>query len=197
MIKVYCDAAFSKAWLTPERIQVIAEMLNATWGPEKFGSETPSRAFSTSAWAKLLAKRSICFEMGKPSWTDRRAKGSVDYGRVEPHWEDRLGRMQVFLQLGSEAERRELHTLYEWWASLPECALVLGRRGFDRLSWTHSSAGICAAGTTMRMVLAFRGVRLMRPFFSNSTTIRWTLGGVTPKKRCMSASAGGCPLTLV
>jgi hypothetical protein len=25
----------------------------------------------------------------------------------------------------------------------------------------------------------------------------WTLGGVTPKKRCMSASAGGWPFTSV
>ena len=35
----------------------------------------------------------------------------------------------------------------------------------------------------------------MSPSRSNVFTMLWTLGGVTPKKRCMSASAGGCPMT--
>src|SRR5260221_14492431 len=41
------------------------------------------------------------------------------------------------------------------------------------------------------MLLACRGVRRISRNFSSSTTIRWTEGGVTPKKACMSASAGG------
>ena len=35
----------------------------------------------------------------------------------------------------------------------------------------------------------------MSPRRSSSMIMLWTLGGVTPKKRCMSASAGGCRLT--
>lgn len=35
----------------------------------------------------------------------------------------------------------------------------------------------------------------MSPSRSKVFTMLWTLGGVTPKKRCMSASAGGCPMT--
>lgn len=41
------------------------------------------------------------------------------------------------------------------------------------------------------MLRAVRGVRWISPLLSSSLIIRWTDGGVTSKKRCMSASAGG------
>jgi hypothetical protein len=41
------------------------------------------------------------------------------------------------------------------------------------------------------MLRAARGWLRMSPFASSSFTIRWTVGGVTSKKRCISASAGG------
>jgi hypothetical protein len=38
---------------------------------------------------------------------------------------------------------------------------------------------------------------VINPRRSSSTIMLWTLGGVTPKKRWMSASAGGRPLISV
>ena len=41
------------------------------------------------------------------------------------------------------------------------------------------------------------GWREINPAFSSVSSIWWTVGGVTRKKRCMSACAGGRPLTSV
>jgi hypothetical protein len=41
------------------------------------------------------------------------------------------------------------------------------------------------------MLRAVPGVLWIKPARSRESTIWWTVGGVTPKKRRMSASAGG------
>jgi hypothetical protein len=47
----------------------------------------------------------------------------------------------------------------------------------------------------MAMLRGWRGIRVMSARRSSSLIMLWTLGGVTAKKRCMSASAGDLPLT--
>ena len=47
------------------------------------------------------------------------------------------------------------------------------------------------------MLRAAPGWREISPVFSSVSSIWWTVGGVTWKNRCMSAWAGGRPLTSV
>ena len=73
----------------------------------------------------------------------------------------------------------------------PARGLVPHHRGLDRLVRAHRSRGMSSGETSSSMLRAVRGVRRMSPRVSSCLTIRWTDGGVTSKKRCMSASAGG------
>ena len=68
-------------------------------------------------------------------------------------------------------------------------SVVPRHRGIDQLAH-YSSAGSSDCGTSSLIDLATPGVRAMSPRRSSSITIRWTVGGVTSKKPCMSASAG-------
>lgn len=122
MINAYFSSYFSKAWLTPERIEMVTRAMGSTWGPEKFGPQTPSRQFTPTAFAKAIAKMDVEFEMGKSSWTERRAAGDVNRGG-SPDMES-LGCFKVFVQNATRAERDELRDLFEWAAALPECALA-------------------------------------------------------------------------
>jgi hypothetical protein len=70
-------------------------------------------------------------------------------------------------------------------------------RSAHPLSGGSSRGGSSAGGTRSRIERALPGVRPMRPRFSSARTIEWTLGGVTRKRRSISASAGACRWMMV
>ena len=61
----------------------------------------------------------------------------------------------------------------------------------------HFKFGILSGGSRTWMLLPTPGILLINPRLSNLTTIWWTMGAVTLKYCCKSASAGGRPFTLV
>jgi hypothetical protein len=75
-------------------------------------------------------------------------------------------------------------------------ALVPRHRGFDRLDMCCKT-GRSSGGTRTSMLRGTPGWRRMRPARSRLRTIWWTEGGVTPKWRCISRSAGGRRCTRV
>lgn len=54
-----------------------------------------------------------------------------------------------------------------------------------------------SGGTITAMLRAYPGTRRMKPRRSSVSTIVCTLGGVIPKNRCMSASDGAHPFTML
>jgi hypothetical protein len=74
--------------------------------------------------------------------------------------------------------------------------LVPRHRGFDRLD-VGLQTGMCSEGMRTSMLRATPGWRRMKPARSRVRIIWWTDGGVTPKCRWMSASAGGRRFTRV
>lgn len=61
----------------------------------------------------------------------------------------------------------------------------------------YSRSGRSSRATRSRMDRPCPGVRSIRPLVSRAMTIWCTDGGLTRKNLCMSASAGGRPLTLL
>jgi len=75
--------------------------------------------------------------------------------------------------------------------------LVPRHSDFDWLAWRGRSGGKALISTKIVMLRARLGSRRMRPARSSESTMPWTDGGVTPKCRCRSASAGGRSITSV
>src|ERR1700704_3442378 len=81
-------------------------------------------------------------------------------------------------------------------AEITIAQLVPRHRGFDRLDMCCKT-GRSSGGTRTSMLRGTPGWRRMRPARSRLRTIWWTEGGVTPKWRCISRSAGGRRCTRV
>ncbi len=75
--------------------------------------------------------------------------------------------------------------------------LVPRHSDFDWLVWRGRNAGKSLISTKIVMLRARLGSRRIRPARSRESTMPWTDGGVTPKCRCRSASAGGRSITSV
>jgi len=91
------------------------------------------------------------------------------------------------LTLGTTCEGRGLWTARTSSGASP-CSAA--RQTSSRLAGSSKGGNICG-GTRTRMERAFPGTRSTNPRMANVRTIPCTAGGVTRKKRCMSASAGG------
>lgn len=168
MINVSFAAFFSRAWLTPERIETIAGALAGTWGPDRYGTDTPNRAFAVAGLCKLLAKCDVYFERGKPSFTEPRTAGSILHGKPLP-FQDELGAMSAYVQASTAEERETIHRLYLWLASLPECTLAshLEFRGPMQPAWEDYAARsenpkFQRSGLPLPAADTFYGARLIR-----------------------------------
>jgi hypothetical protein len=112
------------------------------------------------------------------------------------HWEHAEASRPPRLLLGHGGNQRIEHTIV-----VADGVLVpatsspsQGNRSFEI---GYFSGGRASGSMRTRMLLGVLGTRLMKPFRSSSITMRCTLGGVTSKYRCMSASEGACLLSFV
>ena len=78
---------------------------------------------------------------------------------------------------------------------VPDALLVALHRGFD--GFDQRKTGRHSGATRTSMLRATPGWRRISPTRSSVSTIWCTEGGLTPKWRWMSASAGGRPSTRV
>ena len=109
---LYFHANFGKAWLTEDRIALIARTLARPWGPELYGSVEPTRRLTPDGLAASLASVGTgSVALDTPRGAGKRVVGEVSNGG-RPLGDGSIhatGSIDLWMELPSEHPLAEIH----------------------------------------------------------------------------------------